>query len=193
MAGRGTKPSAKASTPPGRTHVAVWLSAAAGALSAIVAATALVVHWSSNDGSKARATSTTAADQPIAIQSVTFIAASPPGPAYSFRGHAHLKSDQRVYVVARPVGTAASTPEDWISSPAAKPAKDGAWQTYISRPPLADSSFDFAAVVLTPRPSGGRSALIASQSVQCSRFSTLQSAGPKACGIVAATAVTRHH
>jgi hypothetical protein len=195
-----TRPRRQASAPgnpPGKTHIATWVSASAGLVSAIVAPTALIVHWSSGDGAKpAAATAATAttlpvststvgsADGTVTLDVVSFLAASPSGPAYRFHGRARLKPGESVYVVARPVDATANSPTNWISSPAVTPARDGSWQTYITRPPLDQRSFDFSAIVL----SSHVNVFGTPQSV-CPPERSVAQRGPEACGVVAATRI----
>lgn len=153
---------------------AAWVSAGAAALSAIVAAIALLVSNAGSDDKTSTSTAPAATPGPsapdatpiigarrtIAIASMAFVPDERDGPVFEFRGTAELNDpdDEEIRVIARPVvenaaaGAAAEEGDIWLTSPAAAIDRDGAWLTRIKQPPLPEGSFDFAAVIApTPK------------------------------------------
>lgn len=196
---------------------AAWVSAWATALSAVVAAVALLFGAFGSDDEPTAKLETTVATGPaapdaspligarrsIAIESMAFVADGPGGPVFEFRGRAELNDpdDEEIHVVARPVVRAASDAETWLTSPAAELDRDGSWSTRIAKPPLPDGSFNFAAVIAptaskTPSTQvGARPLFAASLSVRpssvrpCSARPTLKESGVKSCLVLDATVV----
>ncbi len=189
-------------------HGAAWTSAIAAALSAVVAAAALVFGSGSGDTaepvtagpSAPDATPGAAAERTIAIGSMSFVGDDPAGPAFEFRGTAELEhpEDEEIRVIARP-RVEDGGKDDWLISPAAKVARNGSWLTTIKKPPLPDGSFLFAAVIAPAASKSGaleaggsvfaKSANVDPPTSGCRAERTLKRAGVKSCGVLDATVV----
>jgi hypothetical protein len=194
------------------------VSAGAAALSALVAAVALMLGaFGSDDETSASSDGTTVATGPaapdaspsigarrsIAIASMAFVADGPGAPAFEFRGTAELNDpdDEEIHVVARPIVRTKAGAETWLISPAADVDRDGTWLTRIAKPPLPEGSFDFAAVIAptpanTPatragvKPRWSTSMAVRPASVSpCSARPAIAVSGVKSCLVLDATVV----
>jgi hypothetical protein len=158
-------------------HIPTWVSAGAAAVSALVAAVALVLNAGDDGGSGAatasqRPAGTTATTDTVSagdgepfsgagepederrldIETVSFVGPAADGPAYEFHGSAEVDENEVVRVLARPVvpstsSEPAAAEEQWIVSAPAEVDDDGRWLARIGMPPLEGDSFDFAAVI----------------------------------------------
>jgi hypothetical protein len=204
------------------TRTTGWLTAGAAALSAVVAAVALIVNTVDRpDDASPVVTQTPATGPPaadatpprtrtartIAIESMVFVGADLDGPAFEFRGTAELRDpdDEEIFVVARPlVASTVSEEGTWLTSPPAEVDSDGTWLTRIAKPPLPEGSFDFAAVI-APTPAktpsirpGTRPAFGASLGMSlnvrrvCKKGDSIESQGAESCIVLDATEVKRY-
>jgi hypothetical protein len=196
------------------SHGATWVSAGAAALSAIVAAVALVVNSSSDAGSGpvvAAPVSTTTSpnrapggneNRSVVIEAVDRDD-DEASPRYALRGTASIDAEsEEVFVLARSVpttdqpvaaGREERTAADWFQSNPAQVAEDGTWSAFIGRPPLPEGPVEFVPVVLPKRhfvgERGGYAVAVGGNYVgwpKCPPQTELWKNGPEYCAVLEA-------